>query len=412
MVSKIGAKVHLFLKPAKNNRKKTDFFRELLLKRQKHTERGALAQRRLDHHVAAILTCEVLAELQSESRAFLSSSAVGSLSLVEDAVETLWSDTDAMVCDTNLSKVALDMHGNLYRGILWAELDGIRQEVAYDGLEHIVVGAYHYRCICALILQRNLLRGGYHLENFHHSGDDVVEVEVLEHNVKSAGLTLSPLQQVVEQVVTLLRLAVGLVEQVEEFRSDDLRRHCRDHKIEHHTDGSHRRPQIMGDDRIHLITVGDGGAQLFVLPLNEPFGRNETDLMHHAHQQFVLIEGLGEKVAGTDLESLNEVVGAVESRKEDDRNLARRRVFLQDHGGIESADVGHHHIEEDQVGLLRLGHLDAHITTVGRAHLELLIRQQNLKQQDIAHHIVYNENLIIAAVDILFQCPSKIHSDT
>jgi hypothetical protein len=61
----------------------------LLLEWNENAERTALPLYGLHGAVATVLTGEVLTELQSESGAFLAAGAIGRLSLMEDAVQTV-----------------------------------------------------------------------------------------------------------------------------------------------------------------------------------------------------------------------------------------------------------------------------------------------------------------------------------
>ena len=101
--------------------------------------------------------------------------------------------------------------------------------------------------------------------------------------------------------------------------------------------------------------------------------------MHHTHHQLFLIEGLGEEVVGTNLETFHQVAGIVECCKENNGNVARLGVFLQNDSGIEAADIGHHDIQKNQIGLLFLGLLNALISIGSGAHLKLLISKQYLQ---------------------------------
>ena len=197
----------------------------------------------------------------------------------------------------------------------------------------------------------------------------------------------------------LLTLTVSLVKQLEQLWSHHIGRHRVDHQVEHHADAGHRRAQVVGNDRIHLVAIADGGAQLCVLLLNDSCGSHQLNLVEHTHHQLFLVERLRQEVAGTHLETMHQVVGVVEGRQENNRNMSGLGRLLQNLRSIKTTDIRHHDIQQNQVGLLRLGLFDARITTVSSAHLILLVRQQDFEQQNIAHHIVHNQNFIITFND-------------
>ena len=105
----------------------------------------------------------------------------------------------------------------------------------------------------------------------------------------------------------LFRLAVGLIKQIENLLTDNLRRYHVDCQVEHHTDAGHRRTKVVGYHRVHLVAVRDGTLQLFILLHNDTFGGHQLNLVHHTHHQLFFIERLGQEVVGTHLETLDKV---------------------------------------------------------------------------------------------------------
>ena len=86
---------------------------------------------------------------------------------------------------------------------LWCELDSIRQEVAEDGLYHVVVAMNSQLLLSRNILQVNLLHLGNHLEDVYRTRNNVIKIYILIDHIQAASLTLRPLQQVVQQVMRL-----------------------------------------------------------------------------------------------------------------------------------------------------------------------------------------------------------------
>ena len=154
----------------------------------------------------------------------------------------------------------------------------------------------------------------------------------------------------------------------------------------------------MGNDRIHLITITDGSQQFAVLALDGTLGIYQLNLVHHTHQQFFFIKRLGKEIAGTNLEALHQVSRAIQRREENNWNIFQFRVFFQDNCRIKATNIGHHDVKQYQVRLLSLCLFDTHITTIGCAHLELLVCQQYLEQQHVTHDIIDDKNLIITFI--------------
>ena len=99
---------------------------------------------------------------------------------------------------------------------------------------------------------------------------------------------------------------------------------------------------------------------------------------------------------------MHQVLRGVQGGQEDDGDLFRPLFLLQDCRRVETVHIRHHHVEQYQVGVLLTGHLDTRCTVVGRAYLELLVRQQDLEQQHVADHIVDDQDFIIASVYFYF----------
>ena len=100
----------------------------------------------------------------------------------------------------------------------------------------------------------------------------------------------------------------------------------------------------------------------------------------------------------------------IEGGEEDDGYVGCLRILLEFDGSVETADVGHHHVEQDKIGMLLLTYLYATCTIVGGENLEFLVGQQYLKQQHVAHHVIYYQYAIVAPVDTLLKCFSVFHN--
>ena len=96
---------------------------------------------------------------------------------------------------------------------------------------------------------------------------------------------------------------------------------------------------------------------------------------------------------------MHQIGRRVKCCQEDNRYISQLWIFLHDDSRIKTIDIWHHHVEKYQVRMLRLGLFNTCLSTIRRANLELLVCQQNLQQQYVAHHVIDNQNLIVAAVD-------------
>ena len=129
----------------------------------------------------------------------------------------------------------------------------------------------------------------------------------------------------------------------------------------------------MGDNGIHLITVVKRSLKFLILLLDDSLSGHEGYLLHHTHNKLLLVEGLGKEVAGSYLESLYEVLRGVKCRKEDDGYILELVVLLHDNSGIETVDVGHHHVKKNKIGVLFASLLYTCITAIGGTYLEFLV---------------------------------------
>ena len=163
----------------------------------------------------------------------------------------------------------------------------------------------------------------------------------------------------------------------------------------------------MGNDGIHLIAVADGGTQFCVLSLNEPLGSHQLNLVHYTHDKLLLVERFGQEVTGAYLEAMHQVARIVQGGQEDDGNVLRLRILLQDACCLESVDARHHHVEQNQIRMLGLGLLNTSLATIGRTHLELLVAEQDFQQENVTDNVIDNQDLIVAFVNVrlkLFKC--------
>ena len=136
----------------------------------------------------------------------------------------------------------------------------------------------------------------------------------------------------------------------------------------------------MSNYRVHLIAVRKCGTQVAVLLLDDTLSGNQRNLLHNTHYQFFLIKRFGQEVVCTNLESMYQILRCIQCREEDNGNILCLFVFLQDYCCIKTADIGHHYIKQNQVGMFLLGLLDTCGAVVGGTYLKFLVCQQYLQQ--------------------------------
>ena len=99
--------------------------------------------------------------------------------------------------------------------------------------------------------------------------------------------------------------------------------------------------------------------------------------MRDADQQFLLVERFGDVVRRAGLEPFDDVVGRVQCREEDDRNLLRLRIGFQFLGHFVTVHAGHHDVEQDQVRGLFFDGLQRFHTVIGSDDPVFLVSDQH-----------------------------------
>src|SRR5207244_12101470 len=102
---------------------------------------------------------------------------------------------------------------------------------------------------------------------------------------------------------------------------------------------------------LHALEIAGRFPQLVLQALGE-------DGTPYASRELDRLEGLREVVDTADLEPLAQVLVAVLRGHEDDRNVRRLRLRLEPPARLPAVDPRHHHVEQDEVGLLAPGEGD------------------------------------------------------
>ena len=88
----------------------------------------------------------------------------------------------------------------------------------------------------------------------------------------------------------LLCLTIGLVDEIIHLGTDGLGTDGLNNKVEHHTYACHRRAEVVGNHGVHLIAVADSALQLDILLHDDALGSHKRNLVHHAHDELLLIK--------------------------------------------------------------------------------------------------------------------------
>lgn len=137
-----------------------------------------------DLDVASVLDGKVLAELQAKAAALLVFGSVSRLAAAEQAGDAVFADTDAVVTDADAGKIAAARHGDVDGAVLVAELDGVAQEVAYHGVEHVRVGMDLQVFRSEIAVEPDMFRLGDYDEDVHDTENDVVDFKILIDDVE------------------------------------------------------------------------------------------------------------------------------------------------------------------------------------------------------------------------------------
>src|SRR5579884_2322935 len=103
-------------------------------------------------------------------------------------------------------------------------------------------------------------------------------------------------------------------------------------------------------------------------------------------------EGLVDEAVGPGGAAVLDVVGARERGEEDDRDVPRLGVALDAAAGLQAVDARHHHVEDDEVGTLRLQALQPLLAVGGGVDVVALDAQVHRDDVEEAGVIVDDED--------------------
>ncbi len=235
-------------------------------------------------------------------------------------------------------------------------LDGVRDQVFHNAVEDGEVGDDRAREVARLDLDRDVPRARGGIEVLRGSADERDRVGGIGLQFQAALLEAGDVEEVEDHPVhpsggrpaaagkppdrLVLRRAFEEVE-VREDRGERV--------LEVVDEGL--RERLL--ERLELlegeVPGGEPGPGLFELddqPANPEQGA-------HLGEELLSSDRLREIVVGSSVEPLHAVRRSVEGGDEHDLRQPRRTVELELSADLDAGDVGHHHVEEDDVGRLR-----------------------------------------------------------
>ena len=108
--------------------------------------------------------------------------------------------------------------------------------------------------------------------------------------------------------------------------------------------------------------------------------------------QFVEAERLLDVVVATERQPAHLVVGRIARRQEQHRRAIA--VGAQPPAHLESVEVGHHHVEQHQVGLLLRDQLERLATVLGRGHGEPVVLERSGEHRSEVVLVVDDEQVL------------------
>ncbi len=112
----------------------------------------------------------------------------------------------------------------------------------------------------------------------------------------------------------------------------------------------------------------------------------------HAGEHLFLLERLGDVVDRSELEPLHLLDGIAQRGHEDDRDILSFRTLFEPPAGSKPVQVGHEHVEEDQIGLDILELLQGAFPILGDRDLETADAQEVGQDREIGGRIVHHHD--------------------
>ena len=123
-------------------------------------------------------------------------------------------------------------------------------------------------------------------------------------------------------------------------------------------------------------------------------------------EQGDVVDRLGQEVVGAGLEAAHPVLGLVEGRHHDHRDVQGGRIGLDAAAHLDAVHSRHHHVEQDDVRLDPLDAFERVEPVHRRRHLEILGHELRLEQANIGQDVVHNQDF--GSHTLPFRKPSMV----
>ena len=134
--------------------------------------------------------------------------------------------------------------------------------------------------------------------------------------------------------------------------------------------------------------------------------RAQRQVGAHARQHFFHFKRLGDVVDGACLEAC-QLVGLLQQRgHEDHRNVTRFLEVLQSAAGFETVDAGHHHVEQDEIGMRAPRPCNCFLAILRHQHLQAAFFKYMGQHAEIGGSVVDHENGLAFGL----QCWLPVHA--
>ena len=112
----------------------------------------------------------------------------------------------------------------------------------------------------------------------------------------------------------------------------------------------------------------------------------------HAREQHHVVDGLSEEFVGAGLKARDTVAAAVQGGDQHHRHVPGLRIVLQPAADLKAVHAGHHHVQQDDVGLFAGGDGQRRRSVVRRQDVVIFGGQLGFEQADIGLDIIDDEN--------------------
>src|SRR5437867_810444 len=355
-------------------------------RRQGELDHGA-ALAGVDHADAAAMQLDgELAEGQTETGA--SAAPAGALiEPVEDVRGIVRVDAGSGVADADDDRLlegavarALDAHFPA----AWRVLDRVREKVREHANDEAVVDE-HVDVVRKSALHLDALgeRFGHHLRDAPLG--ERGERDGLRHSLELSLFHLVDVEEGVDHPQELADVRLRESEELVELRTTRLELPHPD-QLHECDDAVGEVPDVVAEHAdelfarlLHALEIAGCLSQLVLQALRE-------DGAAHTSGELDRFERLGEVVDTADLEALAQVLIAILRRDEDDRDVRRLRLGLETPAGLPAVNTRHHHVEQDEIGLLAAGKRDGALAgarDLGLAADRLEASRQKLDVRDL-----------------------------